>query len=613
MYPLRPSCSGLRRLLLLSLPAAALLASATTPAWVARSASPADALLAQMTLDEKIGQMVQVDSDALRGHPADVQTYFLGSVLSGGNADPAGGDNSPAAWVKMVQGFQAQALKTRLQIPLLYGIDTVHGHNNIIGAVIFPHNVGMGATHNPALSLAEQRVTAEEMLGTGTLWGFGPCIAVAENERWGRTYESYGTSPELAATLGAAAVRGFQGDDLGGPLSVLACAKHFLGDGGTTGGKDQGDVVCDEVTLRRLYLPPYAAAVQAGVGSIMVSYSSWNGVKMSANHHLMTEVLKGEMGFQGFLISDWAAIDQISPDYKQDVAASVNAGLDMFMIPKGPGSANNYGEFIGDLKSLVATGTVSQARIDDAVRRILRVKYALGVFARTAVDPRLTAAIGSAEHRAVARECVSASLVLLKNDKNTLPLAKGIKHLHIIGAAADDVGLQCGGWTISWQGKAGNNVTTGGTTILAAIRQAVSTGSQVTFSATGAGTDGQGADAVLLVVGERPYAEGQGDKADLGLPANQTQLLAQAKASGAPIVTLIISGRPMVLGTALDQSAAVVAAWLPGTEGTGVADVLFGDKKFTGTLPRPWPRDNSQLDALTVIDPLFPVGYGLTK
>jgi beta-glucosidase len=350
----------------------------------------------------------------------------------------------------------------------------------------------------------------------------------------------------------------------------------------------------------------------------MVSYSSWNGVKMSANHHLLTDVLKGELDFQGFLISDWAAIDQIAADYKQDVATSVNAGLDMFMIPNGPEKANSYGEFISDLKALVADGTVPLARIDDAVRRILRVKYALGLFEGTAVDPKLTAAIGSAEHRAVARECVSESLVLLKNIDQVLPLAKNIRHLHVVGAAADDIGLQCGGWTISWQGSSGNNVTTGGTTILTAIRQAVSSsGTRVTFSADGTGNDAQDADAVLVVVGEQPYAEGLGDRpegqATLDLTPTQLKLVADAKMAGKPVITLLLSGRPMVLGAALDQSDAVVAAWLPGTEGEGVADVLFGDKKFTGTLPRPWPRDNTQLDALTVTDPLFPVGYGLTK
>jgi beta-glucosidase len=586
-----------------------LLASCTAPHETEKTDPRVESLLQQMTLDEKIGQMVQVDSSAFRDR-ADVRNYFLGSVLSGGDSDPANGDNSVAAWLAMVTDFQSWSQRTRLKIPILYGIDTVHGHNNILGAVIFPHNIGMGATHNPSLVTAEERVTAEEMRGTGISWGFAPCIAVAENERWGRTYESFGTGPELTAKLAAAAVRGFQGEDLAGPTSVLACAKHFIGDGGTLDGKDQGDDVCDEVTLRKQYLQPYAAAVKAGVGSIMVSFSSWNGKKMSANQYLLTTVLKGELGFQGFLVSDWAAIDQISPDYKQDIAISVNAGLDMFMIPNGPDKPNNYVEFIQDLKNLVAAGTVPQTRIDDAVRRILRIKFAMGLFSAGPVDPGLTAAIGSREHRQVARECVSQSLVLLKNDRATLPLAKNIRHLHVAGTAADDLGVQCGGWTIGWQGT-GGNVTPGGTTMLAAIRQTVSPATQVTTSADG--TVPPGTDAVVVVLGEKPYAEGPGDKADLNLDDSQRQVIARAKQAGVPVITLLISGRPLVLGSALDQSDALVAAWLPGTEGQGVADALFGDHAFTGTLPRAWPRNSDQADSLKLTDPLFSVGYGLKR
>src|SRR5208282_4271614 len=423
-----------------------------------------DSLLAQMTLTEKIGQMVQVDSSALKDK-ADVQKYFLGSVLSGGTSDPADG-NSVRSWLNFVTEFQNQALQTRLKIPLLYGIDAVHGHNNIDGAVIFPHHIGMGATHDPKLVESAERVTAGEVAGTGIRWAFAPCLTVPQDERWGRTYEGYSDNPALVAELGAAAVRGFQGDELSGnPDSVLASAKHYIGDGGTQGGKDQGNTVCDEATLRKLYLPPYRAAIKAGVGSIMVSYSSWNGQKMHGNKYLLTDVLKGELGFKGFLVSDWAAIDQLSPDYKNDVEQSINAGLDMIMIPNGADKPNNYIEFIGDLKALVAGGKVSQARVDDAVRRILRIKFALGLFESTATDPKLTAAIGSPEHRTVARHCVRESLVLLKNEKHVLPLSKKIKHLAVVGAAADDLGIQCGGWTIDWQGRMGE-VTHGGTTIL---------------------------------------------------------------------------------------------------------------------------------------------------
>jgi beta-glucosidase len=561
-----------------------------------------------MTLDEKIGQMVQVDSGALTDK-GDVAKYFIGSVLSGGSSDPAAG-NSPQAWLDEVNGFKAEALSTRLKIPLIYGIDAIHGHNNIDGAVIFPHHVGMGATHDPALVTRAEQVTAAEVAGTGIRWAFAPCIAVPQDERWGRTYEGYSDDPALVAELGAAAVKGFQGDALSNdPLTVLACAKHFIGDGGTQGGKDQGDAECDEATLRKLYLPPYAAAIKAGVGSIMVSYSSWNGQKMHGNKYLLTEVLKGELGFQGFLVSDWAAIDQISPDYKADVEKSINAGLDMVMIPYGPGQKDNYVEFIQDLKELVAGGQVSPARIDDAVSRILRVKYQLGLFDGDATDPKLTAAIGSPEHRLVARECVRESLVLLKNENHALPLAKGIKHLVVVGEAADDLGVQCGGWTIDWQGRKGE-VTHGGTTLLTAIKGAVSSGTTVTYSADG--SDLGGADAIIVVVGEDPYAEMKGDRQDLNLPVTDEALVGKARAKGVPVITILYSGRPLVLGPALRESNAFVAAWLPGTEGQGMTDVLFGDYPFTGTLPRNWPRSNEQVASLSSAPHLqFKDGFGL--
>jgi beta-glucosidase len=564
------------------------------------------ALLAQMTLDEKIGQMTQADSQALADR-ADVQKYFIGSVLSGGGHGPP--DLSAEGWVKSVDQFCSWARKTRLQIPLLYGIDAVHGHNNVDGAVIFPHNIGLGATRNPALIEKAAHVVGEEVAGTGIQWAFAPCVAVARNELWGRTYESFGESPDLVSEMGAAVVRGLQGTQMSAPTSVLACAKHFLADGGTTDGIDQGNAICDEATLRKVFLPPYVAAVKAGVGSIMVSYSRWNGLRMHANKHLLTDVLKGELGFKGFLISDWAAIDQISPDYKSDVLASINAGLDMIMVPFGPGHTNNYVEFIHDLKELVEEGKVPQSRVDDAVSRILRVKFQMGLFQKSSVDPALTAAVGSAEHREVARECVRESLVLLKNENRALPLSKSVKHLHVVGKAADDLGIQCGGWTISWQGQAGQNVG-GGTTILAAIRNAAP-GVNVTFSATG--ENATGADAVLVVVGETPYAEMQGDRKSLSLSEKDRALISKAKEAGVPVITVLISGRPMILGDALTMSDAFVTAWLPGSEGQGVADVLFGDYKPTGKLSRTWPRSNEQVSGVPVGQrPLFPFGFGLT-
>jgi beta-glucosidase len=566
-------------------------------------------LLSRMTLDEKIGQMAQADSGAVVD-PGDVQKYALGAMLSGGNSKPL--ENNPAAWRKMVNEYESWALKTRLKIPLLYGIDGVHGHNDVVGTVIFPHNIGLGATRDPALVEQAEHITALEMAGTGIRWSFAPCIAVAQDERWGRTYESFGQSPDLVSMMATAAVKGFQGKQLSDrPDSVLACAKHFIGDGGTQYGTDEGDTICDEATLRKLYLPPYRAAVRAGVESIMVSYSSWNGEKMHANRHLLTGVLKQELGFKGFLVSDDAGIDQISPDYKAAIESAVNAGLDMAMIPRGPGQPNNYIEFIQNLKDLVAEGEVKQTRINDAVSRILRVKFEMGLFEHPYTgDPALAAAIGSPAHRQVARQCVRESLVLLKNEKNTLPLSKKVKHLVVVGEAADDLGIQCGGWTVDWQGGTGE-VTTGGTTILAAVRRAVSPETQVTYSPDASGITN--ADAVIAVVGELPYAEWRGNAVSLDPDLGDVALLEQAKASGAPVTTILLSGRPLIPGSVLDDSDAFIAAWLPGTEGQGVADVLFGDCKPAGKLPREWPRSMDQAAANDMTgEPLFPFGFGLT-
>jgi beta-glucosidase len=470
----------------------------------------------------------------------------------------------------------------------------------------------LGATHNPVLVEKAEYITALEVAGTGIHWAFAPCVAVAQDIRWGRTYESFGESPELVSELAAAAVRGFQsGLPNGG--SVLACAKHFAGDGGTQDGVNEGNTVCDEATLRKLHLAPYLPSVKAGVGSIMVSFSSWNGQKMHGNKHLLTDVLKKEFGFQGFLISDWAAIDQLSGDYKQDIETSINAGLDMVMIPNGPGKPHNYVEFISSLKDLVAAGRVPQSRIDDAVRRILRAKFEIGLFEHPFGDPTLTAAVGSAAHRQVARECVRQSLVLLKNNNHALPVSKKLKHVVVVGKAADDLGTQCGGWTISWQGGTGQ-VTRGGTTILAAIRQTVAPGVEVTFSPDA--KEVKDADAVIAVIGERPYAETQGDRRDLRLAPEDIALIETAKKTGAPVVTVLLSGRPLILGSALEASDAFVAAWLPGTEGQGVADVLFGDYKPTGKSPRTWPSSNDHLSSNgedpAGAKPLFPYGFGLT-
>ncbi|HEX8149545.1 MAG TPA: glycoside hydrolase family 3 N-terminal domain-containing protein [Pyrinomonadaceae bacterium] len=577
-------------------------------------------LLNQMTLEEKVGQMTQAEQDALK-EPSDVQTYFLGSLLSGGSSDPKAG-NSLQAWTDLYDRVQTLSLKTRLAVPILYGIDAVHGHSNVLGATVFPHNVGLGCTRNAALVERSARVTAEEVRATGINWTFAPCVTVPRDERWGRTYEGFGESPDLARDLGEAAVRGFQGRDLGDPLSVLACAKHYVGDGGTSMGTasfeqpqtkkhylDQGDTRVSEAELRRIHMQGYVSTVRAGVGTIMPSYNSWNGTKISGHKYLMTDVLKGELKFDGFLISDYNAIDQITKDYKQAIEISINAGMDMVMVP------TKYREFHTLLVQLVREGRVPQSRVDDAVLRILRVKVAMGLTERgrsVLADRRLHGAFGSAEHRAVARECVRQSLVLLKNERRTLPLRRNAARIHVGGRCADDIGNQCGGWTIDWQGKSGA-VTTGGTTILQALKNTVSRRTRVTFSKDGSGA--RGADVGVVVVGETPYAEGVGDREDLSLDAEDAAAIDNMKRAGIPVVVVLISGRPLIVNEALAKADAFVAAWLPGTEGQGVADVLFGDYRPTGKLSFTWPRTNAQIPINVGdrrYDPLFPYGFGLT-
>jgi beta-glucosidase len=573
-------------------------------------------LLSKMTLEEKLGQMTQPEQDALK-ELQDIEKYFVGSLLSGGNSDPKAG-NSLQAWTDMYDRYQTEALKTRLAIPLLYGADAVHGHNNVLGAVVFPHNIGLGCTRNPPLVESAARITAEEVRATGINWTFAPCVAVPRDERWGRTYEGFGESPELARTLGEAAVRGFQRNDLSNPLSVLACAKHFAGDGGTLMGTgafgqkrllDQGDTRLSEADLREIHMQGYVSTIKAGVGSIMPSYSSWNGVKVSGSKRLLTEILKQEMGFEGFLISDYNAIDQITKDYKSAIEQSINAGMDMVMVP------TKYQEFFTLLRDLVKEGRVPMSRIDDAVSRILRVKFAMGLMDKgrsVMADRSLHKTFGSQEHRQVARECVRQSIVLLKNDKRTLPVSKRAARIHVGGKSADDIGNQCGGWTIGWQGKSGE-VTPGGTTILKAIQQSVSQATKVTFTKDGTGADG--ADLGILVIGETPYAEGLGDREDLSLAEEDMVALDNMKKSGIPVVVVLISGRPVLIEQALGKADAFVAAWLPGTEGLGVADVLFGDYKPTAKLSFSWPRSMQQIP-INVGDrdynPLFKYGFGLT-
>lgn len=558
-------------------------------------------LLGRMTLEEKVGQMTQVNWQDLDG-PGDMKTYFIGSLLNGGGAVPS--PNTPEAWADMYDGFQAQALDTRLGIPMIYGTDAVHGHNNLVGSVIFPHNIGLGCTRNEILVEEAGRITANEVAATGADWTFAPCVAVPQDERWGRTYEGYSENPDLVSTLGAAAIRGFQGDSLSDPLSILACAKHYMGDGGTLGGDDQGNTVLTEEELRRIHMAPYLSAIDAGTGSIMASYNSWNGKKIHGDYYLLTTVLKEELGFDGFIVSDWAAIDQLPGEYISNIETSINAGIDMVMVP------SRYESFFDGLVSLVNDGNVSMDRIDDANRRILRKKFELGLFENPYTDRSLISNVGSAEHREVARQAVRESLVLLKNKNRILPLTKEFDHIHVAGKSASNLGYQCGGWTITWQGGSGN--ITNGTTILEAVKS-VATG-EVSFSVEGYSAEAEGAGVALVVIGERPYAEGNGDRNDLHLDQQDIAAVRSLYERGIKVITVLISGRPMILDDIWHYSDAVVAAWLPGTEGEGVTDILFGDYQPTGKLSYIWPASMDQIPINVgdeVYEPFLPYDYGI--
>ncbi len=580
-------------------------------------------LVARMSLEEKVGQMTQAETDSL-GDLEDISKLCLGSVLSGGDSDPKEG-NTLKDWTDRYDACQSKAMQTRLRIPLLYGVDAVHGHNNIAGAVIFPHNIGLGCTGNEKLIEKIGRLTACDVRASGIQWAFAPCVTVPRDVRWGRTYEGFSEDPQLVKRLGAAAVRGLQGRDLVNPLRVLACAKHFVADGGTVPQRreshhsdldvgvrlrlDQGDAIIDEQTLREVHLAPYVDAIAAGVGSIMPSYSSWNGTKCTGSRYLLTDILKEELGFEGFVISDFAAIDQVDRDYKTAIAKSINAGIDMGMVPY------RHKEFHRLLCELVREGVVSSERIDDAVTRVLRVKAAMGLLddSRSPLaDRSLHVRFSSDEHRATARQAVRESLVMLKNVGGVLPLSRGSGRIVVCGAAADDLGRQCGGWTISWQGRPGRDQLSG-TTILEGIKDAAGDKLQVDYSATG--DSASNADVAVVVVGEEPYAEGLGDDFDLRLEDSGRRLIQRVAQTGTPMVLIVMSGRPMVLTQEIRQAEAVVAAWLPGTEGAGIADVLFGDHPSSGQLSFSWPRRTSGSLLDTGSDgyqPLFPIGYGLT-
>lgn len=576
-------------------------------------------LLSRMTIEEKIGQMTLISKDNIRS--GDITKYYLGAVLSGGGGSPD--ENTPQAWADMVDGFQLEALETRLAIPIIYGVDAVHGHGNLYGATIFPHQIGLGAARNPELMYQIGQAAALEMMATGISWNYAPVVAVPQDIRWGRTYEAYSEDTALVTELSTMYIQGLQSmpegytPAPGQTIYVLATPKHFIGDGGTSWGTsategyslDQGDMLLDEETVREIFLPPYQAVLNEGVLSIMPSYSSWQGTKLHASIYWLTDVLKGELNFSGFLVSDWNALHQIDEDYYTAVVTGINAGIDMNML------SADYKGFISVMKEAVANGDITEERINDAVRRILTAKFALGLFDHPYADRTLLSLVGSDDHRQLARQAVRESLVLLKNENASLPLAKDTPLIYVTGQGANDIGRQCGGWTINWQGGVGKIQV--GTTILDSIQEAVSPDSEVVFKSDGK-FEGI-ADVAVVVVGEFPYAEGAGDKDDLGLSVSDIQLISEVREHAERLIVVILSGRPLIITEQYHLADAWVAAWLPGTEGQGIADVLFGDYPFTGRLPYTWPRANDQLpinknnaDGETGCDaPLFPFGYGL--
>ena len=580
-------------------------------------------LMARMTLQEKIGQMVQIEREAAS---ADImKKYFIGSILSGGGSVPAK-RASPETWVSVVNEFQKGSLSTRLGIPMIYGIDAVHGHNNVYNATVFPHNVGLGATRDPELVKKIGAATALEVRATGIPYAFAPCIAVCRDPRWGRCYESYSEDHKIVQAM-TEIIPGLQGDlpagskkgvpFVGGKTKVAACAKHYVGDGGTTKGINENNTIIDFNGLLNIHMPAYRNSISKGVATVMVSYSSWNGKKMHANHDLITGFLKNKLRFRGFVISDWQGIDRItSPphaNYSYSVEAGVGAGIDMVMVPY------NFTEFLDDLTFQVKNGIIPMARIDDAVKRILRVKFVMGLFENPMADLSLVNQLGSQEHRELAREAVRKSLVLLKNGKSAknplLPLPKKAPKILVAGSHADNLGYQCGGWTIEWQGLGGNDLTSG-TTILTAVKNTVESGTQIVYNENPdlEYVKSNKFSYAIVVVGEPPYAETAGDSMSLTIAEPGASTISNVCAA-VKCVVVIVSGRPVVIQPYLAKIDALVAAWLPGTEGQGVADVLFGDYGFTGKLARTWFKTVEQLPMNVGdphYDPLFPFGFGLT-
>ena len=591
----------------------------------------ANSLLARMNLAQKIGQMTQAERMSVTAE--DVREFHIGSVLSGGGSCP--GDNRPTDWVEMNDAYWMASMNAdedHLAIPLLYGVDAIHGHANVLGATVFPHNIALGACNNRHLVERIAAATAREILATGVDWTFAPTLAVARDDRWGRTYESYAEDPSIVTAYADRFVAGMQGEL--GENSVIGCAKHWVGDGGTLYGMDQGETTLPFAELDRLHITPYRPAIAAGVLTVMASFNSWNGDKCHGHRHLLEDILKGELGFDGFIISDWDGINYLTKDPSEAVAMGVNAGIDMFMI------GEDWRSFIENLTRHVNDGVVSMERIDDAVRRILTVKIRFGLFEKPRPARRKWSnheCFGSSEHRDLAREAVRKSLVLLKNEESVLPLQKGARVL-VAGRNADNRGAQCGGFTVAWQGSVGNASIEGGTSVWEGVQQ-FAPGAELSPDGSAASADRH--DVAIVVIGENPYAEGMGDirSSDQVIVESGSMIRGEMKVlqaygnslelaklhpedlqtikaiadQGIPVVSVLISGRPLVVNRELELSRAFVAAWLPGSEGKGVVEVLFGEHDFQGRLSFSWPRDTEQ--KLNVgdaeYDPLFAFGYGL--
>jgi beta-glucosidase len=591
------------------------------------------ALLARMTLEQKVGQMVQPDIRSVT--PDDVRKHRLGSVLNGGGAFP--GENkhaSVADWVALADRFYDASMDTAngaLAIPIIWGTDAVHGHNNVIGATLFPHNIGLGAANDPDLLERIGAATAREVAATGLDWTFAPVVAVVRDDRWGRTYESYSEDPEIVRTYADRFVRGLQGApgsrEFLDSSRVLATAKHFIGDGGTADGVDRGDTAVSEADLLRIHGPGYVAAIAAGVQTVMVSYNSWNGLKVHGHQHLITDVLKKQMGFDGIVVSDWDGVDEVQGCSKDKCAQAINAGIDMVMVP------TDWRNFLTNTLDQVRAEKIPLARIDDAVTRILRVKYRAGLFERGRPSSRPLAnkreVLGAPEHRELARQAVRKSLVLLKNERGVLPLRRK-SHVLVVGDGADNISKQSGGWTLTWQGTENSKADfPGATTILQGIARTVEAAGGKVSVGVGLKPDLQRdlresrPDVAIVVFGEDPYAEWFGDLRSLdyrGAGGAELALLQQLRQASVPTTCVFLTGRPLWIEPELAACDAFVVAWLPGSEGSGVADVLFRKSNgkvnhdFVGKLSFSWPRTASQ----TVLnrndpdyDPLFPYGFGL--